>query len=70
MASVSHDNSIKLWHGRNYSTLPIDDLIEQHKLTSLDINDGKLAVTCIDRKWSMFINSSRWKNSIEDEVKL
>jgi U4/U6 small nuclear ribonucleoprotein PRP4 len=27
LASVSHDNSIRLWHGRNYSTLPIDDLV-------------------------------------------
>jgi WD40 repeat protein len=65
LASVSHDNSIRLWHGQNYSPLPIDDLIEQHKITSVDINGGRLAVTCIDRKWSMFINSLKWKNPEE-----
>jgi len=37
-------------------------MIEQHKITSVDINGGKLAVTFIDRKWSMLINTLKWKN--------
>lgn len=26
LASASHDNTIKLWHGQNYTSLPVDDL--------------------------------------------
>lgn len=60
LASVSHDNTVRLWHGQNYGPLPVE-IVEQHKLTSIDINLGRLAVTCIDRKWSMFVNNHKWK---------
>jgi hypothetical protein len=64
LASASHDNTIKLWHGQNYTSLPVDDLEEQHKITSIDIRDGRMAVTGIDRKWSMFINKLRWREEL------
>lgn len=62
LATASHDNTVKLWHGMDYTPLPVEPLVEQHKITSIDISEGKLAVTGIDRKWSMLINKLKWKS--------
>lgn len=67
LSSSSHDNHVKLWHGLDYTPLPVENLIEQHKITSIDICDGKLAVTGIDRKWSMHINKLKWSHREEDD---
>ena len=39
-----------------------------HKITSIDIRDGKLAVTGIDRKWSMLVNKLKWKDRGDHQV--
>ena len=64
LASASHDNTVRLWHGQSYTPIVVDDLKEQHKITSIDINDGRLSVTGIDRKWSMYVNKNKWKNTV------
>lgn len=45
----------------NYTQL-FEDIEEPNKITSIDFNKGKLAITGIDRKWSMFINKNRYKD--------
>lgn len=45
----------------------MDNLIEQHKITSIDLKDGKLAVTGIDRKWSMLINKIKFQQKDEKD---
>lgn len=69
LVSASHDNLIKLWHGMDYTPLPVDNLMEQHKITSIDLKDGKLAVTGIDRKWSMLINKIKYKQKEDNGVR-
>lgn len=61
LVSGSHDNTIKLWHGQKYTSLPCEDMEEQHKITSVAVSEGRLGVTGIDRKWSMYVNKLRWK---------
>ncbi len=31
------------------------------KITSVDLKNGKLATTTIDRKWTMFTNKTQYK---------
>jgi WD40 repeat protein len=68
LSSASHDNTVRLWHGFDYTPLPIENIEEQHKITSIDIREGRLAVTGIDRKWSMFVNKSKFKEREFDQL--
>jgi len=61
LASASHDNSIRFWHGKDYGPLPSENLTEQHKITSIGLKQGKLTATGIDRKWSMFVRKNHHK---------
>lgn len=66
LMSSSHDNFVKLWHGRDYGL--VCELEQTNKVTSVAIHDEKIAATMIDRKWTMWLNSKA-ELTIEDEVK-
>ncbi len=54
LISVSHDNSIKLWHGLSYNTLLDEDMKQSTKITSVSFSNDRIATTMIDRKWSLW----------------
>jgi len=54
LCSVGHDNHLKLWHGRNYVSVNLESHMHGSKPTSVDINNGKIATTTIERKWVMW----------------
>jgi U4/U6 small nuclear ribonucleoprotein PRP4 len=57
LVSGSHDNQIKIWHGRDYSSI-CDGLNHPSKITSVDIHENKITTTMIDSKWSMWIQQN------------
>jgi U4/U6 small nuclear ribonucleoprotein PRP4 len=62
LCSVSHDNTLKLWHGRNYVSVNLEPHLHSSKLTSVDVHEGKIATTSIERKWYMWTLKNSIKN--------
>lgn len=59
LMTASHDCTVKLWHGRNYTSVE-EELEHPTKITSVGVRGGMVACTMIDRKWTM------WKNGRAD----
>jgi WD40 repeat protein len=53
--SAGHDNVIKIWHGRNYSSVGAE-LEHAAKISSISYSSGKLGATMLDRKWTIWSN--------------
>jgi U4/U6 small nuclear ribonucleoprotein PRP4 len=67
LCSVSHDNSLRLWHGRNYISVNLEPHMHASKLTSVDIHEGKIAATTIERKWFMWVLKNHGKAEVKME---
>lgn len=63
--SSGHDMQVKLWHGRNYSSVG-NELEHPAKISSIDYSNGRLGVTMLDRKWTLW-NCVKPKTSEMDE---
>lgn len=53
LTSVSHDNTMKLWHGHHF-TLLNNYRAHDSKISSIAISKNHIATTTLDRKWSLW----------------
>lgn len=51
--SVSHDTTIRLWHGSSFSLIN-NYKADESRLTSIALSSNFLAITNLDRKWSLW----------------
>ena len=55
LLSGSHDDTMKIWHGREYTLLR--ELEQPSKVTSVALRGDYVSATMINGKWSLWINS-------------
>ena len=68
LASCSHDNSVKIWHGLHYGLIN-NDIQLTGKVSSVDFHEELLAATTIDRKFTIWARkSAKIKKEIVDHA--